>query len=524
MTSAHSQSRLPQPWWRAKLSEVVGIDPRSLALFRISLGLILLVDLATRASDFGAFYGPEGFLSVAESIRESGPWSWSLYWLSESPWLVAAGMVAAACCAAAMLAGYQTRWATALSWVLLVSLQNRNPLVLNAGDTLLRLLLFWSIFLPLGKIWSLDSRRSNRRIEDKLDPVLSPATLAILVQVALMYWMSGLIKMNGMWLGFNPWDVAADPASLRDTTVGGPALIRTFGYDMYTRPLAGVLLQHPEMLRWMALGTVALEFGGPMLLFSPLLTRYVRVLLIVGFLLLHAGIELTLHVGLFSYVALAGWTVFIPGMVWDHRLLARLSADGSRRGGLSTEGTVAAPQLSRGLTLARCAGRFFSGAIVLGLLWVVFAWNFTTLVNDKVRRELQRPLRPIVNATVIRQQWNMFSHPILADAWLVFAARLHNGREVDLIRRGTQVSFTKPADSALLFPNHRWRKLHAALDGKRFRRYRRNLAEFHVRQWNATHPPDEQVKVVKLYRVFERRGAERPAQPGSKLFDTLTVK
>src|SRR5687767_899453 len=63
-------------WGKAKLTEVVGIDPRSLALLRVSLGLLLIVDLATRAPDFWAFYTNQGILTVAESIPVSGPWSW----------------------------------------------------------------------------------------------------------------------------------------------------------------------------------------------------------------------------------------------------------------------------------------------------------------------------------------------------------------------------------------------------------------------------------------------------------------
>ena len=54
----------------------------------------------------------------------------------------------AAAGAGALLLSYRTRLATLLSWVLLVSVQNRNPLLGQGGDDLLRMLLFWGLFLP----------------------------------------------------------------------------------------------------------------------------------------------------------------------------------------------------------------------------------------------------------------------------------------------------------------------------------------------------------------------------------------
>ena len=50
-----------------------------------------------------------------------------------------------------LLVGYRTGLATCVSWFMLLSVQARNPIILQGGDVLLRLLLFWGIFLPLGE-------------------------------------------------------------------------------------------------------------------------------------------------------------------------------------------------------------------------------------------------------------------------------------------------------------------------------------------------------------------------------------
>ena len=64
----------------SRFSELFTIDPRSLALFRIGLGLVLLIDLVIRASDFQAMYSDEGMFSRAVICRHvTIAWNWSLH-------------------------------------------------------------------------------------------------------------------------------------------------------------------------------------------------------------------------------------------------------------------------------------------------------------------------------------------------------------------------------------------------------------------------------------------------------------
>jgi hypothetical protein len=141
------------------LRELVSIDLRSLAALRVALALLLLCDLATRAPWLRLHHSDEGVWprGVADA-----PWHFSLYRLGG---LGTASVLhaVAALCALLLLAGWRTRLATAASWLLLVSLQVANPLLTNNGDILLRMLLLWGMFLPLGARWSLDARRRRER-------------------------------------------------------------------------------------------------------------------------------------------------------------------------------------------------------------------------------------------------------------------------------------------------------------------------------------------------------------------------
>ena len=38
-------------WWKQKLTDVIGLDPRSLAVFRIGLGLVLMLMLFATWND-----------------------------------------------------------------------------------------------------------------------------------------------------------------------------------------------------------------------------------------------------------------------------------------------------------------------------------------------------------------------------------------------------------------------------------------------------------------------------------------
>ena len=143
------------------LQRLFAIDPRSLALFRICIGLVLLVELLTRGSDIQLHYSDLGVLprEALWQLFLLSEWHWSLHTLTGSVAGQTVLFACAAACAVALILGYRTRLALVLSWLLLASLHARNPILQYGGDHLLRMLLFWSLFLPLGCYWSIDRLR-----------------------------------------------------------------------------------------------------------------------------------------------------------------------------------------------------------------------------------------------------------------------------------------------------------------------------------------------------------------------------
>src|SRR5262245_64238108 len=97
--------------------------------------------------------------------------------------------VAAGVSALALLVGHRTRLATIASWLLFTSLNTRNPMVVLGADVLLRVVLFWAMFLPLGARYSVD-RAWLGATKDSRPRVLSAATVAYLLQIVLVYWFT----------------------------------------------------------------------------------------------------------------------------------------------------------------------------------------------------------------------------------------------------------------------------------------------------------------------------------------------
>ncbi|WP_008314015.1 DCC1-like thiol-disulfide oxidoreductase family protein [Leptolyngbya sp. PCC 6406] len=276
-----------------------GLDLRSLALFRMGLALVILADLTTRFGDLTAHYTDAGVLprqAVAEILPD---WYWSLHLISGQPWFQAGIFLIAIAIAIALFVGWKTRLATIASWALLISLHNRNPALIFAADDVLRAVMFWAMFLPLGASYSIDSAlNTNSRSLPKR--FFGAATLALMAQQCFIYIFSAFFKTTSpTW-----WPE-------------GSAVYYALSYDQYVTPLGAWLLNLGALLPLFTFSTLVLEWVGPLFLFFPIRTDLVRNITIVTFILLHLGFGLTLNLGIFPALSITTWLVFIPTSAWE---------------------------------------------------------------------------------------------------------------------------------------------------------------------------------------------------------------
>ena len=300
MTTVHKKGSPVLRWMRAKVVEIFGADLRSLAALRIVLAVLVLADLANRATDLTAHYTDEGIMPRTVLLEEGviNRWAFSLNLMNGGFFFQALLFGVATLAALALIVGYRTRLMTIVVWVVLLSIQWRNPLLSGAGEPFLRVLLFWGMFLPLGAYWSVDRllKAAPQRLPMRL---LSLATVGLFLQIAFVYWFTVLQRSGQEW------------------RTDGTALYYALSLDQIVTPVGAYLYQFPELLKMLTFATIGLEAFGPFLLFCPFFTGPVRTAAVLAFMSLHFGIWLTMDIGIFPWVSAFCMVCFLPSWFWN---------------------------------------------------------------------------------------------------------------------------------------------------------------------------------------------------------------
>ena len=464
-------------WLRSR----VAVDARALGAFRVALGLLLLADLAWRATDLVAHYTDAGALPRS-ALAEVYPAfaAASIHAVSGSVWYVAALFVLAGLVALGLLVGYRTRLATAISLVLLVSLQLRNPLVLNAGDSMLAWLLLWGLFLPLGARWSVDAVR--RESADVPGRVATLATAALLLQVVLVYAVNAVLKLRGeLWRS-------------------GEAIRYVFGVDQLTVLLGDVLVQYPAFLVAADRLWLGLIVASPLLL---LLRGRARTAFASAFVAAHLGMALTLRLGLFPLISVAALLPFLYVGTWD-AVESRLSAgtiEWCRRAARRFDGGLPRPRWPT--VPSHWRDQFATGTVAV-LLAIALVWNAASLGLVGLPAGVTSSVDPQ------EYRWDMFApEPRTDDGWYVVAGTLASGERVDAFRDGALAS-DRPSKLASTFPSHRWFVYLLDLRAPANAPLRDDFARYVCRGWNADH--DEHLATVSVTYVEERVRLDGPEE------------
>ena len=294
------------------LKRCATIDTRTLAVFRVFVGVLVLADLLSRSRNFSFYYTDDGVVTqeLAEQMgRGSDPFS--LFHYTSDPTLIAGLFVVHGLVAVLLIVGFRSRVMMALTFLFVISLDQHNPLVTSYADTIFRLLLLWAIFLPVGERWSVDAVQRDRLPRSSVTTVFSAA---VLLQMVAMYVVNGYSKRESpLWA---PSLVPGWEGGFRldPSWPGGEATPLIMGLDEMTFLLGDTVREVPPIL---------LQFGGItwflMLLSSPLLFltwgRY-RYPLVAMFFGGHATFALTVRIGAFAYVAFAGLILFLQWEAW----------------------------------------------------------------------------------------------------------------------------------------------------------------------------------------------------------------
>lgn len=261
-------------------------ETSTLALVRIALGLVVVAWTLSLSGDLFAFFATDGIQPSQPKIAGG----WGILRLAPGHVAVALLFAALLLAAVCMTVGLQTRLASLVVFVGLLSFERRSPLVFNAGDQLLRILAFYMVLAPSGSALSIDRRLNGGRLLEF--PVRSPWALRLIqLQLCFVYIGAVWAKVQG-----TTWN---------DGTAVSYALRLT---DLQRLPIPSFVAHSVTVSALLTYGTLVIELSLGLLVWN----RRLRPWVLGSGVLLHLGIDWSLRVGFFTLAVFVMYLAFLP--------------------------------------------------------------------------------------------------------------------------------------------------------------------------------------------------------------------
>jgi predicted DCC family thiol-disulfide oxidoreductase YuxK len=268
------------------------ISPVPVATYRILLGLVIIANHALLVPDLFEWFSDRGTLSFAAASKLAGGHGFNLFqWLPQSDASVWTVFIVSWLAAATMTFGFFTRTSTVILYLTLITLHHRNTLILNSGDTFLRIALFFMIFAPAGAALSIDRLIRIARGKESGPPIARApwAQRLIQCQLAYLYFYAFVWKVMGsMWLS-------------------GTAVYYTSRIAEFWRFPVPYVFEHMWTIKlwtWMTL-IVELALG------TLVWIKEFRYWVLLSGVLLHLGIEYSMNIPLFGFTMISVYILFV---------------------------------------------------------------------------------------------------------------------------------------------------------------------------------------------------------------------
>jgi hypothetical protein len=291
------------------------VDPRSLGLFRIGFGLVLLFDLLRRYQQLDFWYTNAGLLPNHTLLwRPPTGHVFSLFFVASSRLEATLGFTACGLVYLLFVAGYRTALAQVLVLVGRVSLNSRLSVLENGGDMVLNLLCILTLALPLGRRFSVDAclmrlrprRMTLAALNDtqpaalERAPVVSAAMTALILQFAAIYLFNAASKDGSTWTR----GLAVHYALHQDK------FVTSLGVWMReSLPLPAL-----QALTW---GVLAAEWLAFALIITPVFRDRARLIAVCVLPSLHLAFALGLNLGAFSPAMMSFFPLLLTARHWD---------------------------------------------------------------------------------------------------------------------------------------------------------------------------------------------------------------
>lgn len=411
------------------------LDPRSLALFRILLGVALLCDTLHKLAWAREFYSDWGIMPRSYWLDTfMNPYKFSFHLAMGTTWFQVALILLQAICFGFFTLGIRTNLFGILGLILLNSLQARNNEILSCADELLRLALFWSLFLPLTSFFSFEKTKANTTSPLHLFSDFS--AIFFRLQLVFVYAFTALYKLDPVW------------------THDFSAIYYALHIDIFAKPLAYPLREHYLLTQCLTAFTFALESIGVLASFLP---GFWRIAVVFVFISLHLGTFFTMELGIFPWICIVYWIAFLPAHFWRLRIGLKLEEVLTRFfQKIHLKSNAQKVENVKSSTAKEKALKIFIPSFGFLCFNLVFWENLAPFSPAT----LQQPaaIKGLTDFLGLHQKWIMFApYPMKNDGWFVVEGTFLDESKLDLISL-KQKTYEKPEYPADQFPNSEWRK------------------------------------------------------------------
>lgn len=285
------------------------VSPYPVAAFRVLFGLLLLQNALFIYPDLLTWLGREGIISyqsVSMGLEKNVVLNIFNFQPGNDTWVLT--VFGAYVVASVLLTiGFQTRLASIVVYLYLVSLYHRDPFLLNSGDTLMRSTAFFMMFAPAGGAWSVDHWLRKRSLEaDYCELVSAWGMRCLQLQICAVYYDAFFAKSPG-WV----W-------------VLGSAVYLASRIEPLARFPLPISPESFEVSRLVTWGTLFIEF----ILFSFIWIRQLRYYVLALGIIMHLVIDWTMNIPQFEWLMITLYIVFVYPVDLDRIIspaIARLS-------------------------------------------------------------------------------------------------------------------------------------------------------------------------------------------------------
>jgi hypothetical protein len=438
---------------------------------RIGVALVVISDILIRWQDLSAFFTDDGIWPTR--LMHNFGWQkgyWSFHELSGSEGFTVALFCLHTLFALGLLFGYKTRVCTFLVWIFTISLHNRNLFILQSGDDLLRITLFWALFLPWGNALSLDAKKYAVKPKH-----FSLAVLGYLLLIASVYIFTALLKNSYEW---------HNDAS---------AVYYALSLDQLRLPLGDMIYKHPQFMQWLTKIVLYTEILIPILILFPTKNKWVKLSAFGLISLMHIGIGLSLYVGLFYIINIVTALAILPSAFLDRfKFLAISNYEKAKH---------------KTNLMFKHVMNAFCGLIIL--LCLILNLSYMPWYGY----ELDKPVGVVINVLRLNQFWGMFSpHIMKEDGWLLHEGYSAEGKLWDLYYDLPYIYSEKPEHLVKNFKSDRWRKLVENMQRIDYTFLRPRYCRYWLKKWNKEHP-ENQMESLDLIFFMEASEAGYKTKP-----------